>query len=61
MVPNHHLISNMVYAADTSCIDTVICDGRILMTNKVIPGERDVINAAKQSIAGILGRLTTNT
>jgi len=61
MVPNHHLISNMVYAADTSCIDTVICDGRILMANKVIPGERDVIVAAQQSIAGILGRLTTNT
>ena len=51
----------MVYAADTSCIDTVICDGRILMANKVIPGERDVIVAAQQSIAGILGRLTTNT
>jgi 5-methylthioadenosine/S-adenosylhomocysteine deaminase len=57
MVPNHHLISNMVYAADTSCVDTVICDGRILMADKIIPGERDIIEAAKQSIGGILGRL----
>ncbi len=58
MVPNHHLISNMVYAADTSCVDTVICDGRILMADKMIPGERDIIEAAKQSIGGILGRLS---
>ncbi|MEI6647026.1 MAG: amidohydrolase [bacterium] len=60
LVPNHHLVSNMVYAADTSCIDTVICDGRILMTNKVIPGERDMIKAAQYAIEQILGRLTRN-
>lgn len=59
MVPNHHLISNMVYAADTSCIDTVICDGRILMANSVIPGEREMIDKAKHAIEGILSRLST--
>ena len=58
MVPNHHLISNMVYAADTSCVDTVICDGRILMANKIIPGEREMIDQAKRAIDGILSRLT---
>ena len=31
MQPCHNLISNWVYAADTSCIRTVICDGKILM------------------------------
>jgi 5-methylthioadenosine/S-adenosylhomocysteine deaminase len=31
MQPCHHLLSNWVYAADSSCIDTVICDGNILM------------------------------
>lgn len=34
MTPCHNLISNMVYAADSSCIDTVICDGRILMRGR---------------------------
>ena len=31
MQPCHHLLSNWVYAAGSSCIDTVICDGKILM------------------------------
>jgi 5-methylthioadenosine/S-adenosylhomocysteine deaminase len=57
MVPNHHLISNMVYAADTSCIDSVLCDGRLLMHNRIIPGEQDIIEAAQRAIAGILERL----
>lgn len=30
MRPCHHLISNWVYSADSSCISTVICDGRII-------------------------------
>ena len=36
MLPCHHLLSNWVYAAGSSCIDTVICNGRILMKNKTL-------------------------
>ena len=31
MQPCHHLVSNWVYAAGSDCIDTVICNGSILM------------------------------
>ena len=31
MQPCHNLVSNWVYAAGSSCIDTVICNGKILM------------------------------
>ena len=31
MQPCHHLVSNWVYAAGSGCIDTVICDGNVLM------------------------------
>ena len=34
MHPLHHLVSNWVYAANSSIVDTVICDGRILMKNR---------------------------
>lgn len=34
MQPCHSLLSNWVYSADSNCIDTVICDGRILMKNR---------------------------
>ena len=31
MQPCHNVISNWVYAADSACIDSVMCDGRFLM------------------------------
>lgn len=34
MQPLHHFMANWVYSADSSCIDTVICDGRILMRGR---------------------------
>lgn len=47
MVADHDLISNLVYAADSSCVDTVICNGRILMQNRVVPGEKEIIAQAR--------------
>jgi 5-methylthioadenosine/S-adenosylhomocysteine deaminase len=47
MVPDYHLVSNLVYSADTSVIDTVICDGRVLMRNRVIPGEAEIVGAMR--------------
>ncbi|MEW6681130.1 MAG: amidohydrolase, partial [bacterium] len=34
--PGYNLISDIVYSANPSCVDTVICDGRILMEDKKI-------------------------
>ena len=44
--PNFDFVSNLVYAANGSCVDTVICDGRILMQNKQVPGEQEILNRA---------------
>lgn len=41
--PNHNFVSNLVYAANGSCIDTVICDGKILMQGKKVPGEVEIM------------------
>lgn len=43
LVPGHNLISDMVYSADSSCIDTVICNGKILMQNRYVEDEEDII------------------
>jgi 5-methylthioadenosine/S-adenosylhomocysteine deaminase len=46
--PNHNFVSNLVYSANGSCVDTVICDGRILMRNKKVEGEDEILeNAAR--------------
>ncbi|HAE86870.1 TPA: chlorohydrolase [Candidatus Marinimicrobia bacterium] len=43
LVPGYHLVSDMVYSADSSCIDSVICNGRFLMKNKQIEGEEAIL------------------
>ena len=41
--PNHNFISNLVYASNGSCIDTVICDGKVLMQDRKVPGEDEIL------------------
>lgn len=38
------VVSNFVYAANSTVIDTVICDGNILMENRKILGEEEIEN-----------------
>ncbi|MCK4475480.1 MAG: amidohydrolase [Methanophagales archaeon] len=47
-VPNHNLISNIVYSANGSCVDTVICDGKILMEGRKVEGEEEIKDKAKE-------------
>lgn len=46
--PNFNFVSNLVYAANGSCVDTVICDGKILMENKRVPGEDEILEHAAE-------------
>lgn len=48
LAPGYALVDDLVYSADSSCIDTVICDGRILMRNKKIEGEEEIVAAARK-------------
>lgn len=43
-VPDFNFTSNFIYSANSSCIDTVICDGRILMEKRRVPGEEEIIS-----------------
>lgn len=45
LLPCHNLISNWVYAADSRCIDTVICDGKIIMEHGRVAGEEEITKA----------------
>jgi len=46
--PNFDFVSNLVYAANGSSVDTVICDGKVLMENRKVPGEDEILNRAGQ-------------
>ncbi|MCK9628736.1 MAG: amidohydrolase [Bacteroidales bacterium] len=41
--PNINFMANFIYSANSSCIDTVICDGKILMENRMVDGELEII------------------
>lgn len=53
LVPDFNLTANLVYSADSSCIDTVVCDGRILMENRKISGEAEILAEARRVCAKI--------
>lgn len=48
MSGGYDLIADMVYAADTSVIHSVICNGKFLMRDRIIPGEQEVVDAARE-------------
>ena len=49
LVPGFNCTSDLVYAADPSCLDTVVCAGRVLMEGGVVPGEEEIVAAARQA------------
>jgi len=49
MVPNHNLTSNLVYSASGSCVDTTICNGKILMQGGVVDGQEKIMEKAEET------------
>jgi 5-methylthioadenosine/S-adenosylhomocysteine deaminase len=56
MIADHNLESNLVYAADSSVIDTVICDGRVLMSGRRVPGEEEILEEGRAAAARVRAR-----
>ena len=54
LLPNNHLKSNMIYAADSSCITDVFCDGNPVMMDRKIPHEAEIISDFKQVCLNLL-------
>jgi 5-methylthioadenosine/S-adenosylhomocysteine deaminase len=42
--PNINFLANLIYSSNSSCIDTVICDGKVLMENRVVEGEQEILS-----------------
>ncbi len=56
LTPHFDLHSDLAYAANGSCVDTVICDGKILMTGHRVEGEEEVIEGARRAAFDLLKR-----
>jgi 5-methylthioadenosine/S-adenosylhomocysteine deaminase len=46
----------MVYAANGSAVDTVICMGEVLMENRVVPGEEEIMMRASEAAHALVKR-----
>lgn len=44
-----NLISHLVYSASEEVVNSVICNGRILMENRKVENEADIIDSARES------------
>lgn len=53
-VPNNNTVSNLVYAAHGDCVDTVICNGQIIMQHRVVPGEQEIIENARRVVKQLI-------
>ena len=42
--PNINFLANFVYSANSSCIDTLICNGKVLMQQRVVEGEQEILD-----------------
>lgn len=47
-VPGLNIESDFIYSANSSCIETVICNGEIVMENRIVPGEREIIENVRK-------------
>lgn len=48
LAPGYQLIDDLVFSADSGCIDTVICNGKILMRNGHVEGEEEIVQEARR-------------
>ncbi|OPY35941.1 MAG: N-ethylammeline chlorohydrolase [Methanoregula sp. PtaU1.Bin051] len=58
--PLHNPTSNVIYACSGSAVETTICNGRILMLKREVPGEAEILAGAAAAAAGLVKRAVTS-
>jgi len=54
--PAHDLKSLLVYSAHGNVVDTVICDGQVLMKGRRVPGEAEIVRRAAEAGQSLASR-----
>ena len=53
-VPNNDTLANLLYAAHGDCVDTLICDGKILMQNRKIDSLSETIEESRRAVKKLI-------
>jgi 5-methylthioadenosine/S-adenosylhomocysteine deaminase len=58
-----HLYSHLVFAANGSCVDTTIVDGRVVMRDRTFTtiDEQEVLARANEAFRQVIGRMVVPT
>lgn len=56
-VPAHNFKANFIYSANSSCIDTLICGGSILMQGGRVDGQEEILARAREETERFLRRI----
>ncbi len=59
--PLHNPVSNAVYACSGDAVTTTICDGRVLMNDRFVPGADEVLAGARQASRSLIDRASAAT
>ncbi len=54
--PLHNAVSNLVYSCSGGAVETTICDGRVLMLDRKVPGEEQVLGEAAKAATDLVQR-----
>jgi 5-methylthioadenosine/S-adenosylhomocysteine deaminase len=55
--PSHSLTSDLVYSASGGVVDSVVCDGRVIMRHREIAGEEEILADARKAARSLFARL----
>ncbi|MEN6611290.1 MAG: amidohydrolase family protein [Methanoregulaceae archaeon] len=54
--PLHNVTSNLVYSCSGCSVETVICDGKVLMLERCVPGEQEILDGASRAARSLVDR-----
>jgi 5-methylthioadenosine/S-adenosylhomocysteine deaminase len=52
----HNSASNLVYSCSGAAVETTICNGRVLMLDRQIPGEEEILREAALAAHNLVRR-----
>ncbi len=56
LTPRHDDLSNWVYSAHGNAVDTVVCDGQVIMKGRRVKGEAEILEKAAQAARDLVTR-----
>ena len=57
MEPPGSIASHLVYSANGAVVDSVVCDGRVVMCHRRVAGEEEIVAKAREAAARVFARV----